>query len=167
MIRLSGIEKQSIVDGRGIRYVIFTQGCTHNCPGCHNTQTHSLNGGQLVKIDDLIAEIKDTMTNDILTGVTLSGGDPVLQSKQLIELVKPLKETGLDIWMYTGYTFEKLMENKNGYARELLEYIDVLVDGKYEEEKRTLDKPFVGSSNQRIIDVNKSIRDGRVVLFEQ
>ena len=165
MIRLAGIESQSIVDGKGIRYVIFTQGCTHNCNGCHNPDTHDIHGGSLVKVDDIIDDIKNTRDRELLTGVTFSGGDPVLQAKQLLPIAECVKDMGMDLWMYTGYTFENLMK-QGGSVKELLKYVDVLVDGKYEEELKTLDKPFIGSSNQRIIDVKESIKGGEVVLYK-
>lgn len=163
MLRLGGFEKESFTDGVGIRYTVFTQGCKHNCSGCHNTQTHSFTGGSLYDINDIIDDIKE---HDYLDGVTLSGGDPLFQAKECAELAKRIKEeTSLNIWCYTGFRIEDLMASRDTDVHKLLKYVDVMVDGKFELENKDLRLRFRGSSNQRIIDVKKSTEENKVVLL--
>lgn len=161
-IRISGIIPESIVDGPGIRYTIFSQGCNHFCKGCHNPQTHDLNGGRECDIDDIL---KDIMKNPLLRGVTFSGGEPFLQAEQFSKLAKFIKKQGLNIVTYTGYKFEDLIRNINNKAgwRELLENTDILIDGPYEQEKRNLMLRFRGSENQRILDAQASLANRRAV----
>ena len=146
----------SIVDGEGLRAVIWTQGCSHNCKGCHNPETHSFKKGFLVEIEDIKNEIKKL---DFQDGITLSGGDPFFQSKESLEIAKFAKEQGLNVWAYTGFLFEDLLKLED--AKKLLSYIDVLVDGKFELEKKSFNIKFRGSTNQRIINVPKSLKDGK------
>ena len=150
-IRIAGIVEESIVDGTGIRYAIFMQGCLRHCKGCQNPGTHDINGGRIVDTSELIDAIKK---NPLLAGITLTGGEPLLQLDAAIELARETKKLGLNVWCYTGYTFEELPDA----ARELLKYVDVLVDGPFVEELKDLELDFRGSSNQRIIDLNK-LRD--------
>lgn len=157
-IRLaSPITIDSIVDGPGLRAVIWTQGCSHNCRGCHNPHTHSFNEGEEYTVDDIKQQIRKL---NLHRGITLSGGDPFEQPEPLIDICKEAKKLGLDIWAYTGYTFEELMDIKNPrYFKwiSLLECIDVLVDGRFIESKKNPFLKFRGSSNQRIIDVKRSL----------
>lgn len=164
LLRIAGTVNDSIVDGEGIRFTIFTQGCPHNCKGCHNPQTHDFNGGELVEISTLLEKIK---SNPLLDGVTFSGGEPFCQAEILAELGADIKSLGLDIVTYTGYTFEELYKNsgKNGW-RKLLEVTDFLIDGKFILELRDWQIKFRGSSNQRYIDCKKSLEQGRVVEIE-
>lgn len=165
MLRIAGIERESIVDGKGIRYVIFTQGCSHNCLGCHNPETHDFNGGKLVDITDILKEIKE---DPLLDGITLSGGDPFFQASELITLCKECKKLNLDIWAYTGFTFENLISDKENNDRiQLLKNIDILVDGKFILENRTFELVYRGSTNQRLIDVQKSIRENKTIILEE
>jgi len=150
-IRIAGIVEESIVDGTGIRYAIFMQGCLRHCKGCQNPGTHDINGGRIVDTSELIDAIKK---NPLLAGITLTGGEPLLQLDAAIELARETKKLGLNVWCYTGYTFEEIPDA----ARELLKYVDVLVDGPFVEELKDLELDFRGSSNQRIIDLNK-LRD--------
>jgi anaerobic ribonucleoside-triphosphate reductase activating protein len=155
-IRIAGIVKESIVDGPGIRYVVFAQGCKHNCPGCHNPETHSFNGGILVDIEELIQQMKQ---NPLIDGITLSGGEPFEQAEGFGELAMRAKKQGYSVMTYTGYTFEYILENMesiNGW-RKLLTNTDTLVDGRFELDKRSLELKYRGSYNQRIIDVKQSI----------
>ncbi len=165
MIKLSGIEPESIVDGPGFRYVVFTQGCRHNCKGCHNPETHDPDGGYWEDTDNLIAQLKK---NPLLKGVTLSGGEPFDQAEALIDFVREVIGLGYDVFAYTGYTFEQLLQY--GEIRpawsELLKMCNVLVDGKFEIEKRSLELLFRGSSNQRLIDVKRSLDAGEVILAQ-
>ena len=145
-IRLFGIRGTSTVDGEGLRYVVFVQGCTHNCAGCHNTASHALDGGHESDTADILDDIY--RRRHILDGVTFSGGEPFLQQAPLIEIAKVTHEIGLDVWCYTGFTYEEVKDT------ELIRHIDVLVDGKFIEELAD-NKPYRGSSNQRIIHIQK------------
>lgn len=161
-IRLAAdLQTDSIVDGLGIRTVIWTQGCSHNCPGCHNPSTHDFNGGDLVKLEDVLNALEELEGQ---TGITISGGDPFFQPKQCFEIAKKAHELGLDVWTYTGFTYEKLL-NGNDDIKSFLKEIDVLIDGKFELAKKSLDLEFRGSSNQRIIDVKKSLINNKVTLY--
>lgn len=163
VIRLSGVEHESIVDGPGIRLVYFMQGCKHDCKGCHNPQTHSFTGGKEVSISEMYQIYK----NEILcSGVTLSGGDPMEQADALLTFVKLLKSEGVNIICYTGYTWEYLQQYGTAGQKALLEYIDVLIDGPFILEKRTLNLKYRGSSNQRLIDVQTSLKTKTVQTIE-
>lgn len=143
-IRIAGIEPESYVDGEGIRFAIFMQGCLRNCRGCHNPETHALDGGKVIDTAEIVTAIKK---NPLLTGITLSGGEPLLQIAPALELAKTAKNLGLNVWLYTGYKFEEIPSD----ADELLKFVDVVVDGEYIEELRDLELEFRGSKNQRII----------------
>ena len=163
-IRLAAdLQTDSIVDGKGIRTVIWTQGCSHNCPGCHNPNTHSFDGGDLVELDDVIDAIEDLDGQD---GITFSGGDPMFQPKQCAILAKKVHDLGMDVWAYTGFTYEELIEKGNKDILDFLSEIDVLIDGKFELDKKSLELEFRGSSNQRIIDVPRSLENHEVILLE-
>lgn len=162
-IRLASyLQKDSIVDGEGIRTVIWTQGCPHKCIGCHNTSTHDFDGGFLYDVETIKEELLELEGQD---GITLSGGDPMFQSKQCLEIARYAKSIGLTVWCYTGYEYEQLLNNPNQLA--LLKYIDVLVDGKFILEQRTLDAKFRGSRNQRIINVPRSLVLGKVCVIKK
>jgi len=165
IIRLSGIAYESLVNGPGMRRVFFAQGCKHNCNGCFNKDTHDFCGGEERNMDELI---KDTLDNPILRGVTFSGGDPFEQADKFAYMARVFKEKGLSIWSYTGYTYEYIVENKDTILgwNELLKNIEVLVDGKFEEEKMQDGLKFRGSTNQRIIDVQESLRLNKVITIE-
>ena len=163
-ISLSGITGDSIVDGPGIRLTIFTQGCPHNCPGCHNPQTHDPNGGSWGDTDDIIAAMAE---NPLLDGITLSGGDPFMQPAECAELAKGAHRCGLNVWTYTGYTWEALWKENDPAKSALLKETDVLIDGPFMLAERSLELKFKGSRNQRTIDVKKSLETGEVVLWEE
>ena len=154
-----------LVNGPGLRRVFFAQGCIHNCKGCFNPDTHSFDGGELNNIDKLVEDVKQ---NPMLKGVTFSGGDPFEQAEEFAYMAKELKELGINIWCYTGYTFEYILNKKkdNRSWEKLLKYIDVLVDGRFEENKKDSSLKFRGSSNQRIIDIKKSLEQECVVTIE-
>ena len=159
----SPITYDSIVDGPGLRMVIWTQGCIHNCEGCHNPQTHDLNAGFWLDHEQIIEQIKKTK---LQKGITLSGGDPFLQAKALIPITAEAKKLGLDVWAYTGFRWEFLMHPNNPSHiehYELLTYVDTLVDGRFMKEKKSVDLIFRGSSNQRIIDVQKSLQEKEII----
>lgn len=161
-IRLaSPLQRDSVVDGTGIRTVIWTQGCAHACEGCHNMGTHDFKGGKEFDLENIKKEI-DSLNGQ--TGITFSGGDPLYQIDAVIELAKYIKTKNLDIWVYTGFTYEEVIEMPRG--NDLLSTIDILVDGKFNLAKRSLDAPFRGSTNQRIIDCKKTLKDKKLILVE-
>ena len=161
LARVAGLNKMSIVDGKGVRYTVFMQGCKHNCPGCQNPKTHSFSGGSRVNTEEIIREIKE---RGYYRGITLSGGDPFFQPKEAKELADMVHELGKDVWCYTGFTFEEIMESKDSDMIALLKSVDVLVDGKFIQEQKTLEKAFRGSSNQRLINIPKTLEQGEIVL---
>jgi len=158
-IRIYGTVNDSIVDGPGLRYTVFTQGCPHKCPGCHNPESHDFDGGRLVDTDEIIAQMKK---NPLLDGVTLSGGEPFCQPEACLEIAKAVHGAGMNVWAYSGYTYEQLKEK----APELLNEVDVLVDGPFILAQRSLELKFKGSRNQRLIDVKRSLKEEKVVLWE-
>lgn len=159
MLRLSGIEPESIVDGPGIRYVVFVQGCPHHCKGCHNPQTHDFKGGYMESQEKLLEEIKE---NPLVSGVTFSGGEPFCQAEALAQLGKKVKAMGKHLIVYSGYTLEQLLEKGKSEkgVMDLLRTADVLVDGPFIEELKDLNLRFRGSSNQRYIEL-KDIWDNK------
>ena len=166
-IRLAApLQTDSIVDGEGIRTVIWTQGCMHNCVGCHNPETHDFGKGFFMDVEELKKEIMEIKYQD---GITLSGGDPLYQIEPALEIAKYAKEINLNVWCYTGFRFENLIEraktDKSLY--NLLKNIDVLVDGKFEEDKKSLNLAFRGSENQRIIDVQESLKNNKVITIDK
>lgn len=155
-LKIAGIVNDSIVDGEGVRLTVFTQGCPHHCHGCHNPQTWSLDGGHEIDTEEIVQKLK---ANPLLSGITFSGGEPFLQPAPLTELARAAHKLGLDVWSYTGFTLEEL--EKRTDVQQLLNEVDVLVDGPYVEALRDLTLQFRGSLNQRIIDLNK-LRKGHV-----
>ncbi|MDW7651275.1 MAG: 4Fe-4S cluster-binding domain-containing protein [Bacillota bacterium] len=162
-LRLAGLQKNSVVDGPGLRTVVFSQGCPHNCPGCHNPQTLDPNGGQWADVSELAATI---CVEKGMRGVTFSGGEPFLQARALAALAVPLRESGLHIMIYSGYTYEELrgMAISDSAVAALLAAGDLLVDGRFVLAQRDLSLLYRGSHNQRIIDLPATIRTGAVVL---
>ena len=157
------LQGDSIVDGEGLRAVIWTQGCSHNCPSCHNPSTHSFTGGFKKDVEQLKREIE---LLPLIDGVTFSGGDPMFQAQSCAEIAKHVKSLGLNVWTYTGFTFEELLEmsKSNKSIMEFLENTDILIDGKFEIENKSLTLTYRGSKNQRIINVQKSLRHKKVIL---
>ena len=162
-IKIAGVVNDSIVDGEGFRFTIFTQGCYHNCPECQNPQTHDINGGHEADTDELFRQICE---NPLLSGVTFSGGEPFLQPKPLSELAQKVHERGLNITTFTGYTLEQLWQMHDEDVDALLNQTDVLIDGPFVAAKKDISLRFRGSSNQRIIDMNETRRTGKIVLVE-
>lgn len=159
-IRIAGLVNDSIVDGPGFRYAIFTQGCPHNCPGCHNPETHSFTGGKCVDTREIIENFRK---NPLLDGITLTGGDPFCQPAPCAELARAAHESNLTVWAYSGYLFEEILADPA--MRAMLEEVDVLVDGPFLLAQRTLSLRFRGSKNQRLIDVRRSLESGAAVEF--
>ena len=162
-LRIAGIANDSIVDGPGLRLTVFTQGCPHHCPGCHNPQTHDFAGGSESDTDEIVAKIR---RNPLLDGVTLSGGEPFCQPEACAEIARAAHSAGLNVWCYSGYTFEELSAQGTDAQKALLKELDVLVDGRFELEKRSLECRFRGSSNQRLINVPASLKAGDAVELE-
>ncbi|MBQ2047358.1 MAG: anaerobic ribonucleoside-triphosphate reductase activating protein [Schwartzia sp.] len=160
-LRIAGLVDDSIVDGEGYRFTVFTQGCPHHCEGCHNPETWDPQGGRIEDTDKILSEI---LQNPLLQGVTFSGGEPFAQAAPLAELAKKIHSHGLDIWSYTGYTYEKLCSSDDPAVHALLDELDVLVDGPFVLSQKDLTLEFRGSKNQRVIDMNATRKEGRVVL---
>ena len=149
-LRIAGIAPESVVDGEGIRYVVFVQGCPHRCPGCHNPETHPFDGGRVADIQELFEEIRE---NPLLKGVTFSGGEPFCQPKPLAELARLVHGIGKDVTTYTGYLYEELLNMQDPDVANLLAQTDTLIDGPFILAERDLTLPFRGSRNQRIIQL--------------
>ena len=185
-LRLAGVVRESIVDGPGLRFAIFCQGCPHNCPKCHNQDTHDFSGGYDCDIQKIVNAIEE---NPLLSGVTFSGGEPSHQPVAFLEIAKKVKSRGPNIWMYSGYTLEELLSRANSAISDLnnmnenssqtseknkeqvalkglLGLVDVLVDGKFINELKDLTLPFRGSRNQRIIDMAATKRHNKIILYE-
>ncbi len=165
LVKLAGLVPESFVDGPGIRFTIFTQGCPHKCLGCHNPETHDFNGGRFADVDKIFSKI---IADPIVKGVTFSGGEPFCQPEPLAYLSDLLKEKGYHIMSYSGYTFEELLEKSrsNEHIAKLLNNLDILADGRFVLAERTLELKFRGSRNQRLIDVPESLRRGEAVSIE-
>ena len=166
-IRLAGdITTDSVVDGEGIRSVVWCQGCIHNCPGCHNPNTHSFDGGILKDVSEVCDEIASLEFQD---GITLSGGDPLCQVDACLEIAKFCQSIGLNVWCYTGYKIEDLLKRckKEKKLKDLLGNIDVLVDSPFIMELKSFDVPFRGSSNQRLINSKKSVYNDEVIIYKE
>jgi len=163
LLRIADTIQDSIVDGPGFRFVVFTQGCLRHCPECHNPHTWDPAGGKEVTVDSLY---KTLSSNPLTDGITLSGGEPYLQAAACAELAQKAKAGGFNVWCYSGYTFEEILEigkTDSGF-KSLLEATDVLIDGMFLIEEKSLTLKWRGSQNQRVIDVRKSLESGEVVL---
>lgn len=164
-IKIAGVVRESTVDGPGFRYVVFTQGCPHSCKGCHNPGTHDFKGGKLVSIDKLVEDINK---NPLLKGITISGGEPFMQPKQVHNLISKINKDKHTIMVYSGFEYEQLlnMAKENEYVTKILENTDVLIDGKFVEELKDENILFRGSTNQRAIKAKESLKAGSVILHE-
>lgn len=158
-VQIAGIVKESVTDGSGLRTTVFFQGCDHHCPGCHNPHTWAFDGGYLIEIEELIAQIP---FSPLLKGITLSGGDPIYQPEAAAAIARECKRRDKDVWIYTGFTWEQLLSESKPGCMELLNSCDVLVDGPYVQSLACFNLPFRGSSNQRLIDVTESLRTGTI-----
>lgn len=164
-LRLAGIVRESIVDGPGIRFTVFCQGCPHACPECHNPETHDFNGGNDCRIERVMTEIDK---NPLLAGVTFSGGEPFCQAEAFEQMAILVKQRGLSLTVFSGYTYEQLLEmaENNTHVKGLLDLTDILIDGPFIKELKDLTLKFRGSSNQRLIDMNKTRKNGQIVVLE-
>lgn len=164
-LKIGGFLDNSLVNGEGIRSVIFVSGCMHNCKGCQNEFMQDFNYGDSVSIYDIMQKIKKN--KPIIKGVTFSGGEPFESAVALSKLSEEVRAQGLDIWCYSGYTFEEIMHSGDSDKLRLLRFIDVLIDGKFHEELKEDASKYTGSSNQRIIDVQKSILKNQIILWDK
>lgn len=160
IIDISGFAPNSITDGPGLRFTVFCQGCIHNCPGCHNPETHPFGIGEKYRVEDIYKMIKK---DPLVKGVTFSGGEPFCQREAFCRLAQLLKADGYEIAAYTGFLFEDLIKDKTDAKYKLLEYLDILIDGPFILAQRSLDAGFKGSLNQRVINVPASLEKGEVV----
>lgn len=165
LIRLAGIAENSLVNGKGLRKVFFSQGCSHHCEGCFNQHTWEFAGGRMFDMDELVQKVKD---EPFLDGVTFSGGDPFQQADKFAYLAKKLHEANINIWAYTGYTFEELMKlaQTNPHIKQMINNVDVIVDGRFMKDKMSENLKYCGSSNQRVIDVKPSLNENKIILFK-
>lgn len=161
-MRIANWISDSIVDGPGLRLTVFTQGCPHRCPGCHNPETWDPAGGREVPLEELEALLAG---NPLLQGLTLSGGEPFLQAGDCASLARRARRRGLDVWTYTGYRYEDLVEAGRADWEALLAATDVLVDGPFLQAQKSYAALFRGSDNQRLIDLRQTRTAGQVVLW--
>jgi anaerobic ribonucleoside-triphosphate reductase activating protein len=174
VLRVGGTEPESVVDGPGFRYVVFVQGCDFRCPGCHNQRLQTVGGGRPVTVGELLGEITE---NPLLDGITLSGGDPFTQAEACAILAEEVRALGLSVMTFTGYLWEELRAaaglagGGNGFVRagwrRLIEATDILVEGPFIQALRDIDLRFRGSSNQRLIDVRRSLAGGKTVTLPE
>ena len=161
-MKIYGLVQDSIVDGVGFRFVCFTQGCPHHCPGCHNPDSHDPHGGTEMTTGEVI---KQMLSNPLTDGLTLSGGEPFAQAEDCLMLAQAAHAKGLNVWSYSGWTYEHLLQSGTDAQKALLRELDVLVDGPYLQEERSLTLNWRGSRNQRVIDVQASLASDEIVLF--
>lgn len=179
-LRIAGIMRESIVDGPGIRYAVFCQGCPHDCPGCHNPETHDFAGGYDMKIEDILKEFDE---DPLLAGMTLSGGEPLCQPEAFASLARQVRRRGKNVTLFTGYRLEDLVAFAAGESPDiippartpegreavkvLLANTDVLIDGPFIEAERDISLKFRGSRNQRVIDMGETLKRGEIILYEE
>lgn len=164
-LQVAGFLDNSMVNGRGLRSVLFLSGCKHNCAECHNKAMQEFDYGDKVNIDDLLNRIKNNIP--LINGVTFSGGEPFEQAKELQALAQKVKNEELNLWCYTGYTYEEILQSNDDHKIKLLKHIDVLVDGKFEKDLTEGSCKYAGSRNQRVIDVQESLKNGKIVEINE
>ena len=160
-MRIFGLQQDSLVDGPGFRFACFVQGCPHGCPGCHNPDSHDPAGGQEMSVEEVARQL---LKNPLTDGLTLSGGEPFAQAEDCLALAKIAHGHGLNVWSYSGWTFEYLRDQGTPEQKALLAELDVLVDGPFLLSERTLALPWRGSRNQRVVDVRRSLETGTVAV---
>jgi anaerobic ribonucleoside-triphosphate reductase activating protein len=163
-LQIAGFLDNSLVNGSGIRAAVFVSGCKHNCDGCHNKEMQRYDYGDVVEIDEVYERIMKNVP--LIKGVTFSGGEPFDSAKGLSILADKILDAGLNLWCYSGYTYEEILNSDDEYKINLLNKIDILVDGKYKKELNESALRYTGSSNQRIIDAKKSIKEGKIIKLD-
>ena len=165
-MKISGLLQDSIVDGPGLRFVVYTQGCEFACKNCHNPATWDINKGEEISTDEII---KQMLKNPLTDGLSISGGEPLMQAEECVKLAEAAKEIGLNVWLFTGYNFNELIElkSKKPKVNKLLQLTDVLVDGRYIDSERSLSLKWRGSRNQRVLDVQKSLAIGQPIELDE
>lgn len=165
MNHICGYLPESITDGIGLRSVLFFSGCKHRCKGCHNPSSWNFTAGEAFDEKRQYQIIKEICSNPLIDGITLSGGDPFFSAADVSIFVDRIKEkAGMNIWIYSGFTYEEIMEDP--VKKELLVKCDVLVDGKFDQSQRDVSLTFKGSRNQRVIAIQESLKSGEVILWE-
>lgn len=154
------LEVDSTSNGEGLRMVLWFQGCFYECEGCHNPESWQLDGGKVYLIEDILKDIKKNQHCD---GITFSGGDPLLQSEAVLSLLKEIKKLNLNVWLYSASLYEKLIKEEQ--FQKIAQYVDVLVDGPFVQAKLDYSLEYRGSSNQRLIDVSKSLESDKAILY--
>ncbi|MDR0751106.1 MAG: anaerobic ribonucleoside-triphosphate reductase activating protein [Christensenellaceae bacterium] len=162
MLRVAGIVNDSVTDGPGIRYSLFLQGCPHACIGCHNPESIPVEGGTLMSVSEIFNAIKQ---NPLLTGVTFTGGEPLLQAKALNQLAEKIKGLNLELSIYTGFLYEDI-QKLGPDATRLISYADIIVDGPFVKNQKSLELKFKGSKNQRVINVKKTLENNNIVVLD-
>ena len=166
-MNMAGFYDESISNGLGWRAVLFVSGCPHNCPGCHNKAAQDYKYGEKFNKKEIIERIK---VNSILKGVTISGGEPLCPQNiaEVLDFIKEVKKEkpNFNVWCYTGYTIEQLENRNDSVTDECLKQINVLVDGRFVEQKKNPTLKFRGSENQRIIDVVNTLKENKVVTMK-
>jgi len=163
-MRLAGITLESTVDGPGLRFVLFAQGCVHKCPHCHNPESWVSDGGKEFSVKEVIRMLKKQRKSK--RGITFSGGEPFLQAAEFFEIAVAARNLGLDVVTYTGFTYEQLIQDADDSRLALISASSILIDGKYIHELRDIGLQFCGSSNQRLIDVGATQKYGEIVLWD-
>ena len=163
-MKIASTTSGSIVDGPGLRFTVFVQGCIHHCPGCHNPETHSFDGGYDIPVDKLAEQM---LADPLTVGLTLSGGDPMEQAADCARLAAIARENGLTVWTYTGYTYEALLAQSDPNKLALLAQTDVLVDGPFVQAQKSYELLYRGSRNQRLIDLNAVRKTGKLSLWQR
>ena len=164
VIRVGGVEPESIVDGPGFRYTVFVQGCDFRCPGCHNARLQTSEGGRETPVSELL---RDIISNPLLDGLTFSGGDPFTQAEACAALAEKVRSLGLSVVTFTGYLWEDLLASGREDWLRLIQASDIIVDGPFIMALRDLDLRFRGSANQRLVDTRRSLASGRAVVLEE
>lgn len=164
-LQIGGFLHNSLVNGDGIRAVVFVSGCMHNCVGCHNEVMQDFDYGDSVSIDDIMVKIVSNMP--IIKGITLSGGEPFESTMGLLKISERVKDLGLNIWCYSGYTYDEIINSRDKDKLRMLNCIDVLIDGKFDGELIEGASKYTGSSNQRVIDVQKSLLEDKIILWDK
>jgi len=164
-MKIAGLVQDSIVDGPVLRFAVFTQGCEFKCPDCHNPATWDIEGGTEIPVEEIIAQMRD---NPLTDGLTLTGGEPLMQTRDCIRLAEAAQDNEKTVWLFTGYDFDELlaMANKDLKVMELLRLTDVLVDGRYVNSQRSLSLRWRGSRNQRVLNLPGSLAAGKAVEFD-